>query len=46
MYSETLGPKQDTYIIEVDVGSSVVGEDKVADGVCALDAVVVVVKGV
>lgn len=35
-----------TYIVEVDVGAAVVGEDEVADGVGALDGVAVVLEGV
>ena len=34
-----------TYIIQVDVDTTVVGEDKVSNCICALDGVGVVVKG-
>lgn len=33
-----------TYIVEVDVDTAVVGENEVADGVCALDGLGVVVE--
>lgn len=35
-----------TYIVEINVGTAVVGEDKVSDGIGALDGKLVAVKGV
>ena len=37
---------RDAYIVEIDVDSAVVSEDKVSDSVCALDRLRIIVKSV
>lgn len=36
----------DAYIVEIEIDATVMRQDEVADGVCALDRLGVVVKGV